>query len=374
MRAMSGSFRARLRNTPCVVEVPTDHFGDPVMGPIHRRFFSTLLSALAARQMRPQLVQVPDKADQAERWPPPGSVHLAYHSFGAAHPGLLRFKCSSVAEHYDVDSMGFSGWSSLLRDADRHRAAWQSLDAAEARRAVAALSAGLRERNASKYVQGDRPFEAAKPFVFLPLQTTNDRVVELFRLPFLDALDAAIEGARAERPLVIKRHPLCDSRRVAQRLQGLRRHPHVTVTDASIHAIMPSAALVLVGNSGVGFEALIADRPVATFAEAEYGAVARQLHTPDDIRAVFTEEIRHDPDETARFVRYKMTQAAVHVDDLAGIGRFLDQTIRAAWEALATLGDPPSGRQRALPEGAPAFGARLLEAAREARGLRTRRA
>jgi hypothetical protein len=264
--------------------------------------------------------------------------------------------------------MGFSGWSSLWRKADRHRPAWRALDLDAARRNVAALDADLRARNASKYTQGAAAFEADGPFVFLPLQTTGDRVVQLFRLPYLDALDAAIEGAQAGRRLVIKRHPLCASRAVASRLAALRRHPHVTVTDASIHAIMPAATLVLVGNSGVGFEALIAGRPVASFAEAEYGAVSRQLATAEDIRTVFGEEILHDPDAAVRFVHYKMTKAAVHVDDFDRLGRFVDEALLEAWRAAddaraAGQGEPP----RPLAESTPAFRKRLVEAARAAR-------
>ncbi|MCU0945112.1 MAG: hypothetical protein MUF65_07065 [Rubritepida sp.] len=363
---MSGRLRARRRATPCLVEVPTAHFADARMGPIHRRFFSTLLSAMAARQLRPQLIEVPHGADEAQRTPLPGAVHFAYHCFGPARPGLRRVKCSSVAGHYDVDSMGFSGWSSLALEAERHRPLWQALDLDEARASVSALHEDLRARNASKFTQAETPFEVDEPFVFLPLQTTNDRVVELFRLPFLDALDAAIAAARPGRRLVIKRHPLCRSRRVAVRLRGLRRHPHVTVTDASIHAIMPRAALVLVGNSGVGFEALLAGRPVATFAQAEYQAVTRQLHGAADIRAVFEDEIRHDPDEAVRFVHYKMTRAAVGVDDGAALGRLLDEALDEAWAARAAAGS--ASASRIMPEGVPAFRATLVQAARAGRG------
>jgi hypothetical protein len=345
----------------CIVEIPHLWFTNPHGGFIHRDLFCSLMTALAGLRVATRLVKLPYGADEAPRHVPQGGLYVSFHSYGEPMAGLLRLKESAVPGFYMVDTHGYSGWSSLHRDAAGHRAAMAQLDAAGSERWVGDLHQRLSAANRSKYAQGAAVVPLEAPYVFMPLQKPNDRVIALFRVPYMDALDAAIKSAHAGMRLVIKRHPLCTSPRVAERLAALQGHPFITLTDASIHGILPGASAVLLGNSGVGVEALMAQRPVASFADAEYTLVTHALNSPADIRAVFHAPVPHDRANAARFVHHLLTACCVELLDDGALRRHLGQALAAS--------------AKATPARAPAYdlGAQRRLLSQHARGERGRR-
>jgi hypothetical protein len=319
----------------CIIEVPRPWLRNPYDGPVHREVFSSLMLALSEMRVAPRLISLPYGADDAPRSVPPGGLYISFHSRGEASPGLLRLKESSVRGYYMVDTHGYSGWSSLNRAPAPHLSAMALLDADESTRWVAGLHDRLRTANISKYEQREAVAPMDAPYVFMPLQIPSDRVVALFRIPYMDALDAAIDAAHAGMRLVIKRHPLCTSPRVAARLAALKGHPFVALTDGSIHGILPGASAVLLGNSGVGIEAIMAQRPVASFADAEYTHVTHALHGVADIRAVFHAPVPHDRSVGARFIHHLLNTCSVELADDAALQRHLKAALVASGEAAA---------------------------------------
>src|SRR5690606_14349617 len=99
---------------------------------------------------------------------------------------------------------------------------------------------------------------------------------------------AAYYARRRKMLLVVKRHPYCNSPTIAAALAfESATNPYVKLTNASVQQILPACSAVLVANSGVGFEALIHEKPVYSFAYSEYEAYASRIFELDDIGRAF---------------------------------------------------------------------------------------
>lgn len=112
-----------------------------------------------------------------------------------------------------------------------------------------------------------------RPYIFLPCQRPTDQTIRLFcdHEP-VDVVRVVADWARRRGiPLVLKPHPTnpASARPFRRAAQG----PGIHWSTASVHDLIAHSAGVYVINSGVGFEALLHDKPVVTFGRAEYDAV-----------------------------------------------------------------------------------------------------
>jgi hypothetical protein len=153
-----------------------------------------------------------------------------------------------------------------------------------------------------------------QPYLFVPIQIPDDRVLLDFSdVSMLDALQAALALAKQEGcRLVLKAHP-ANPVRTAALAQALD-DPCVHWTRAHVHDVLTHARGVVTVNSGVGFEALLANRPLVCLGRCEYDTVAhaatpatladawrRACAEPDALR-----ELRY-----ARFVDWFLSRHAV---------------------------------------------------------------
>jgi hypothetical protein len=322
-----------------------------IRGETYPRMLARVCEALAQRDLVVAFELSSTRATFAPRATPGSGFRIAWHSIGE-EPNVWRVKDAAIPGYYLFDRTGFSGWAEIGRHPERFRPMIDRVDARVARSFVTDLRRTLARKNVSKYPQPDAAFAPPGPFVFFPLQTLDDTVVALQRFPTLDVLDRAAKIAREKRKhLVVKRHPRCTDERVARAIARLERdNEYVQRTDASIHAILPVCDAVLVGNSGVGFEALIHHRPVYTFGGSEYELVTRRLATLDDIVVVFASSHAVDFDLVDRYLAYFLGQHCFSPDDVGGILRHLDAAIEEAGGVVADAGSGNDALQRTLLE------------------------
>jgi hypothetical protein len=322
-----------------------------IHGATYPRMLARVCEALAQRDLVVTFQPSSTRATFAPRATPGSGFRIAWHSIGE-EPNVWRVKDAAIPGYYLFDRTGFSGWAEIGRYPERFKPLIDRVDANVARAFVEDLRRTLVQKNVSKYPQPDVAFVPPGPFVFFPLQTLDDAVVALQRFPTLDVLDRAAAIARAERKhLVIKRHPRCTDERVASAIARLERdNAHVQRTDASIHAILPACDAVLVGNSGVGFEALIHHRPVYTFGGSEYELVTRKLATLDDIARAFASSHAVDSDLVDRYLAYFLGQNCFSPDDVGGILRHLDVAMQEAGGVVAGAGSGNDTLQRTVLE------------------------
>ena len=142
-------------------------------------------------------------------------------------------------------------------------------------RLVARAGAGL-----TKFDVGEvESFEPPAPdFVFFPCQIPHDESIVLHSgISVADALTLTLKWAeRRDIPVVVKGHPM-NREAMAPLREIADAHPCHWVETVGIHDVLRQARLVVTVNSGVGFEALLHGKPVATFGRADYDAVAVKI-------------------------------------------------------------------------------------------------
>ncbi|MGH8025448.1 MAG: hypothetical protein ACREO0_01865 [Pseudoxanthomonas sp.] len=178
------------------------------------------------------------------------------------------------------------------------------------------------------------------PYVFFPLQVPHDQSLRYFSdVAEMDAVIAAHELCKATgRTLVLKEHPA--NRSSMQSFRERFDGPVVHWSEGNIHDILKHADAVITLNSGVGFEALLANRPLITLARVEYDAVSHKA-VPNQLRNAFEAAIAESDDARAsryaRFVDWFLGRHAVDLSRPEEARRILDRLVVSA---LQSLGNP----------------------------------
>ncbi len=208
----------------------------------------------------------PDAQSIALRWHSQGRKERIFHYKEAYLPHMT---------HFDRD--GYSGWSEIATARKSLRAEYPDPAVADAFFA-SDIRPFLAERR-SKFAQPEEPFDAEPGFVFVPLQVLNDAVIALkHEEDYLQSLGNILRFLHAQGlRLVLKRHPQCRAPEVAEFLRQMVESRLAIATTASIHDILPRAQGVVTMNSGVGFEALLYEKPVVCLGRADYADMAFAL-------------------------------------------------------------------------------------------------
>lgn len=113
------------------------------------------------------------------------------------------------------------------------------------------------------------PFE-----VFFPLQIPHDETIRYHsEYSFDEVLNAVLNWAETSKTRVLlKLHPLSSPGLMA-RLFARKSRYYKFVTKGHIHAYIKASKAVFVINSGVGFEAILHEKPVITFGRAIYDLI-----------------------------------------------------------------------------------------------------
>lgn len=231
------------------------------------------------------------------------TIVLTHHSRGQ-RKNLWHYKMAYLPFMFHLDRTGYSGWSEFrnVKPAEIEALDQATVDAFFAREVSEILGS-----RATKHPQGAEAAPEATDFVFFALQVPNDSVISLcFQDDYIATLRQAILAIRqAGETVVVKPHPFGRQPRLMAMLQKLTTEG-VIVTDASIHALLPRAKAVVTANSGVGFEALLHDKPVLCLAQADYGHAAVEVRDAAAADAALAEALAADRRDFARKTVYAM--------------------------------------------------------------------
>lgn len=298
-------------------------------GERNRLMYDTLTAALNQLGATVREIDTYYGNDFAPRTAPPGGVLFSYHSVGHSKH-VWRIKETPIPYFYNIDRLGYSGWSELAVNPEPHLRNIEQIDPQKAEDFRRKISDWLRTENLSKYRQKSHRPPLKSGFIFFPLQIRSDAVAVHNKIDPLKVLRVAAHAAWSKKkPLIIKRHPYCTSTRVALSLLGHRLNPYVWTTTASVAAILPTCDAVLVGNSGVGLEALVHGKPVYSFAHSEYEISSFKIDNADDIKEVFCKEIYSPHQNSDRFVSYFLQERCFDArsvsDTVQKIGKILEE-------------------------------------------------
>lgn len=306
-----------------------------------KRFAMALAAACTDAGAEVRIVEIPAWEITAERVDAEGLdvafvPHRTADEFGPTRTARRFYMQQYLRSAFVVDPLGWGPASSIypVDAGSLPPAVLGAWDDCRAR-----YEAGTLE---SKFAQSERtPSDRLRatgqlpdgPYAFLPLQIPHDQSLRMFSDVGMEAaFDAAVSfAAAAGLTLVVKGHPAN-----AQSMQALReRHGEAPVfwSRAHVHDLLEAATGVVTVNSGVGFEALIADRPVVCLGRAEYDAVVHRA-TPDTLAEAWGLAVS-EPDAArrqryARFVDWFLGRHSVDLARPATCAPVLRRHVRMA--------------------------------------------
>ena len=209
--------------------------------------------------------------------------HIVYHTRHKA-PNWLNVKMSYLNTFFYLDPEGYSGWS----DIRRRKFEPDLIDQGEADRYFQMLHARFVEPSLSKYAipeveDGWLPEGA----ILICLQVFTDEVLKLSRASADEMVESALRN-RNNRPIILKRHPLCQSRESQALIdKTIAENPDCYQARGPIHALLAKADQVICVNSGVGFEALLHEKHVLLFGRSDYHFACAQAEKNEGLERVF---------------------------------------------------------------------------------------
>jgi len=204
----------------------------------------------------------------------------------------------------------------------------------------------LQGRLGSKFAQGERDTRGnlvargqlpEEPYIFVPIQVPDDRSISDFSDVSMSALlQAALALAKDEGlRLVVKSHPANPASTAA--LKRDIDDPCVHWTRAHVHDVLLHARGVITINSGVGFEALLANVPVVCLGRSEYDTTAHAAtlaNMPSVWQRAVAEPARERERRYARFVDWFLARQAIDLSRPQHGHRVLQKLLH---EAIAPL-------------------------------------
>lgn len=234
----------------------------------------------------------------------------------------LFYKTSPIADYMTIDRLGWGAGMSWLPvpDISPNEHSWRIFDALTARIAG----------NVSIFDQppADRAIDARDYLLFV-CQIPHDEAIRLYSdVTVAQALAVVLEyGALRGRRVVVKGHPR--NRKAMAPFKDLAQaHAALWVDDASIHTCLAGAARVFLVNSGVGFEAMLHNKPVVRFGRAEYAQVVPKAE-PNVASLVALEQHRHSLEDYVGFIGAYLGQC-VRYDDIGSFGAVIEGAVQPA--------------------------------------------
>lgn len=146
----------------------------------------------------------------------------------------------------------------------------------------------------------------------------------------------------SDKDIVVKLHPYMNGQNwkegdpdakqnVTEELLSLSERVKVFGDFSSIHSFLEKCSLVVVGNSGSGFEAMMHDKPIISFCMPEYHWVTYDLRKLCDTRRALQTDQWFDKEKSRKFLYWYMEEYS-----------FYDEKSANPPESLPAVG-PPDG-------------------------------
>lgn len=246
---------------------------------------------------------------------------LLWHTRGNS-PRVRHLKESYLPGYFYFDKYGYSGWAEISTlTSEKLEETLNLIPHQEAHDFFTNLQASFLKGRVSKYTQTKKHAVRNYKYIFIPLQLIDDQVTKLTDWNIYKLVEHVLSlTTGSEYRVVIKRHPKCKNSQTTAFLKRIARNQRVEAVDESIHSLIESASAVCTVNSGVGFEALLALKPVFIASPSDYAYLAsdiRGVQTLDTfIRLINTppDKLRH-----ARFMTHYCRDYLINSGDLPRI-------------------------------------------------------
>lgn len=200
---------------------------------------------------------------------------IGFHKFSSDPSRRFLHRRNYLSGRYLIDRGGYSGWLkmptlSYIRDNYPHSVAVEYCS----------------DRRNQVFINKERPADIPfdRPFLFIALQLQGDSVEDLAYRSADEMLTMCYDFFNARGwNIVIKKHPKDINPGTTLRLERIAQKSGVYISTApSPQLVMHSNAVALV-NSSVGWEAILANKPLFTFGIAEYSELSHRIKYESDL-------------------------------------------------------------------------------------------
>lgn len=257
------------------------------------------------------------------------SLLFAYHSFGKKDLRKIHFKEGYFFDIINIDEMGYSGWSSLCCDENEIERI-KEIDIQKAQDDFLFYKSKYIDKNLSKYIQPTiNEDNLPNNFVFIPLQVFDDSVMKKSYFEPMFWLKTLVQIlSKRDINIVIKRHPRCYKKEVAELLNELKKFSNIFIYEGSIHSAIKKCSAVYTINSGVGFESLFHLKPVVTFGEVDYQSATFNVKNFNDLEKDLISVLTDEKIEyIKKFISYFMTHKNMDISNKQNITNFVDSFV-----------------------------------------------
>jgi hypothetical protein len=200
---------------------------------------------------------------------------IANHKYSyRVHPKLLNYR-RYFSNRYLLDYGGYSGWtitpplSELMATADT---------------ATAEAFCAHERHNTMAPLGWPKEVTSRDPYVFVPLQLQNDSVEALAFVHPSEMLDMCIRYFVPRGwQVVTKLHPKDRNPEMLALAERFTKHPRVTLASSPSIRLVWHASAVAVVNSTVGWESVLAQKPILSFGLSDYSQVTFPIHNECDM-------------------------------------------------------------------------------------------
>jgi len=263
------------------------------------------------------------------RKPIKNSILFSYHSYGQEQSNIIRYKDGYIANTITFDLEGYSGWSSLCEE--NIDILIKNIDYKKANTYFEKLSKHYITNNQSKYSQPTNDnFDFPKEFIFFPLQTLDDSVMQHSYFKPFELIKKIIKILNQQNiSLVIKEHPRCQNKKLKEYLAKQEDKGNIILFNGSIHDAIKKAKTIYTINSGVGFEALFHLKPVITFGKSDYMSITKNISNLDIIKQnPYYFLNKNNKIKIIKFIYYYLTKKYLYLSKQNTIDKFIYKIIK----------------------------------------------
>lgn len=263
----------------------------------------------------------------------PKHISLSYHTYSISSLNSWNIKESPVTNYFLFDKGGYSGWSRLSNNNIVLDSCLNEISIEDMNTFFDDLHRRVNQKRVTKYkqIKLGKSVKLPSDYIFLALQVQTDMVSQFAMINGEELVNQLVSYSKQySRPLVIKRHPLCEDVKIEKILSDLNLE-NVYISNNPIHELIESAKVVVTVNSGVGLESLIALKPVVCAGRSDYEYAVNLVSDKQQLFTclsnIYSSEFKNDEIKVKKFLYLYFKKYLFHYEDKEKMNEYLIQLL-----------------------------------------------
>ncbi|MGP9692457.1 capsular polysaccharide export protein, LipB/KpsS family [Psychrobacter sp. AOP30-A2-5] len=227
------------------------------------------------------------------------------HKYSRPNERFLHLKTTHKSRYFLVDRGGYSGWlefcnSDVLKNLETVDA-W-----------VASKLFNEFKLNWLPEINRNEVLKKYNKFILIALQIPADSVQKLSNFKIIEMLELSIEKFKDTNfNIVITRHPNCSDIEISNYLENIKKK-NVFIASEPTNVLIQVCTFVILCNSSVGWDAILAKKPIISFGKSEYSQITYQIEYISDLDCIDFLDLNLFIEYYERFFFYFWTYIAIN--------------------------------------------------------------